>query len=134
MIKRYNSTKTNPFSVRKQASTVFNNGCLIVRGGTAGTYKPATNTSVGSLGIIEVGVTASDANYAATSVLQVDILSKSDVLECDVTTGTATTAIEGTVVDLNATGDGVNVSSSANGQIEVVKVISGTKVLGVLVK
>lgn len=137
MIKRYNGGTNgteNPIYLPKQASTVFNNGCLVRGGGTGGTVRPSIAATTGSIGLITRGVTAQDANYGNSDNLKVDRITSLDLLEADVTAGTATSAMRTNAYDLNANGDGVDVTSTVNGQFLIIDVISATKVRGYLIK
>lgn len=113
---------------RKAASTAFSNGALCTVNGT-GEIIPATSTSTVHVGVIQKAVAATDSDYADTTLVPVLVPCDDTEWSIDVTTGTATEAIEGTYVDLTNS-LGVDVSASAHDAVFVTTFVSGTKIIG----
>jgi hypothetical protein len=108
----------------KKASTAFTNGALVYADGS-GAIQPADSTSGMHLGVILKSVASTDADYAETTKVPVDVPRPSDVFEADVT-GTLTTAMIGNTYDLS-TSLVVNVGAQSKNVVTCVGFISSTK-------
>lgn len=111
----------------KKASTAFAQGDLVYADGS-GAIQPADSTSGDHLGVIMATVASTDADYASTTKVAVDIISPEDKFEVEVGTGTLTTAMVGNRYDLkDATS--IDVTATAKKVITVTDFISGTKAI-----
>ena len=118
------SGKPNIQYFPKVASTAYTNGSLV--NAASGAILAADSTSGDHLGILMRDVVSTDGDYAAASLVPVDVPSDTDVFEVDVTTGTLTTAMIGGFYDLT---DhlGINVSAQAKSVVQIVGFISASK-------
>lgn len=83
----------------KAASTVISVGSLMYPNGS-GAIIPADSTSGNHLGVSMKKVAATDADYASTTKIPVDVVGEDDVFEALVT-GTLTAAMVGNFYDLS---------------------------------
>jgi hypothetical protein len=114
---------------RKAASTVFQVGDFIQYDG-AGTVEPSDGTEQ-LIGISNEEIQTTDADYAVARQLNASLGGFHVEFEIPVITGTATAALEGTLVDVDPTDPrGVDVTTSTVGQILVTKFISASLILG----
>ena len=128
MIKALNNRNSGRVSA-KAASTVFHVGDAVTE---SSGYLVAGGTGKVK-GICNEEVQATDSDYASTRDLSFQAFKEDDEFEFDVTTGTATQAMVGTVVDIdsaNTNPGGLNVSASSNKQVEITRFISAAKVWG----
>lgn len=95
----------------KKASTVIAVGNLMYADGS-GAITNATTTSDYHMGISLKAVAATDSDYASTTLIPVLVPHDTAEFLVDVGTGTATSALIGTYVDLAAAGT-ADVSASA---------------------
>jgi hypothetical protein len=115
----------------KVASTAYSNNS-IVRFNGSGAVAMATNSAgqnpfVGLF--IRAAITSAATDYADTTKVPVVIPNSDAIFLAPVVTGTLTTAMVGTYVDLDATSVGINVSSSTQDALLVVGYISATLAL-----
>lgn len=110
----------------KAASTAIAVGDLMFANGS-GEITPATTTSDHHVGVSQVAVTASDSDYAETTMIPVAVPVDDSEFLVDVGTGSAAESIIGTFVDLAAAGT-ADVSASSVDALFVTKVISATKI------
>lgn len=108
----------------KKASTAISLGALMYPDGS-GAIQPAITTSGEHLGVSMKKIVSTDADYASTTKIPVDMVGPDDIFEADVT-GTLTTAMVGTYLDLS---DSVTVNAAATSKKVVLCVgfISATK-------
>jgi hypothetical protein len=95
----------------------------------SGVVVKATATSGDHAGIIQRAVVATDADYATSSMVPVDVPTAEDTFLADVKTGTLTTAMIGNQYDLHADGDGIDVTASAKKVVTVVGFVSASKAI-----
>lgn len=105
-------------------STVYYNGGLVYPNGS-GAVIPADSTSGNHIGVAIEAIPATDARYATAGKIAVDVIDDNDIFEADVT-GTLTTAMVGTYLDLS-TSVLVNAAASAKDAVLCVGFISATK-------
>lgn len=115
----------------KVASTAYSQNAM-VRFNGSGAVAQATNAAgqnpfVGIM--IRAAITSADADYASTTKVPVIIPNADAIFLAPVVTGTLTTAMVGTYVDLDTTGVGINVSSANQDALLVVGFISSTVAL-----
>ena len=112
----------------KTASTALSNGSAVKL--TSGKLVVATANEVA--GIVLRDVVSTDADYAGTTMLPVDVPQQDDVFEIDIASGTshgfAATDV-GTKFDLDATGLLLNTDGTTNKTALVVGFVSSTKAL-----
>lgn len=109
----------------KAASTAISYGALIQPDGSGATIA-ATSSSLQHLGVSLRAVVSTDADYAtAGAKIPLDVIGEDDVFEVDVT-GTLTTAMVGTHLDLS---DSLTVNAAGTSHLVVLCVgfISATK-------
>lgn len=109
----------------KAASTALSYGAILSADGSGGMIA-ATSTTIKHIGISMRSVIATDADYAtAGAKIPVDALGDDDVFEADVT-GTLTTAMVNTYLDLS---DSLTVNAAGTSHLPVLCVgfISATK-------
>lgn len=99
-------------------ATADSNGLVLVAGDV---------TAANLKGVFMDEVTSDSPDYAENTRIRVDIPNQSDVFLADVGTGTATAAMEGHRYDLDSDGN-VDVTSTSNNVVEIVKFISASKV------
>lgn len=108
----------------KKASTAFSYGALVYPDGS-GAIQPADSTSGEHIGVALRAVASTDADYATTAKIPVDVVGEDDVFEADVT-GTLTAAMVGTYRDLS-TSLVVNAAATSKAVVLCVGYISATK-------
>lgn len=114
---------------RKAASTAFAKEAVVADNGT-GEVEPADGSDTEIRGITLKAVTSADDDYADTSELPILVPNRPNApVIADVTTGTATEALEGTYVDLDDS-EGLDVSSSTDDVFFVTKFINASTVEG----
>lgn len=105
-------------------STLYANGALTYPDGS-GAIIPADSTSGNHIGITVEKITSTDPRYTTAGKITVDVIEDNDIFEADVT-GTLTTAMVGTYLDLS-TSLVVNAGASAKDAVLCVGFISATK-------
>ncbi len=131
---KFINNRNNGLPAKKAASTVFNVGDFIYPDGS-GAYVPAI-PDVPLYGVTNEEIQSTDADYATVRPFQsistpVNLM---DELEIPVITGTATVALEGTLVDIDS-GDSSGVDVTAPGtQIYVTKFIDVATIHGVMAR
>jgi len=119
---RFVKGKTKTVWYPKAASTVFAAGMLVYFDGS-GAIIPADATSGDHIGIIQVAVTATDADYAETTKVPVTVpLEKDAEIEAEVS-GTLTTGLVGTTMDL-VDADTVNQAATSKNVVTCVGFIN----------
>lgn len=109
----------------KTASTAFTNGMAVKS--TSGQLVAAVANEV--VGIILTDIASTDSDYAVARKVPVDIWTPEDIFEADVITGTLTTAMVNTKVDLASGALGIDVTGTTNKTCLIVGFISTTKAL-----
>jgi hypothetical protein len=127
-IRRYGEPNIFPF--QKKVSTVFAQGdlCSIDANGF---LVPAVqaDTKLVIKGIIQRDVLATDTDYAAATMVAVDVPRAGEAaFEADVLTGTAAQTDVGELIEID-TAKGVDVVATTNPICKVEKIISTTKVI-----
>lgn len=115
----------------KVASTAYSQNSM-VRFNGSGAVAMATNSAGQNpfVGIyIRTAITSASSDYADTTKVPVIIPNSDAIFLAPVVTGTLTTAMVGTYVDLDATSVGINVNSSTQDAILVVGFVSATLAL-----
>lgn len=118
----------------KKASVAFAPGMAVQIDGTTGYVEPADN-STPVLGICNEEVTSASENYAENVPLSISEATYNDELSFIVSTGSATQAMVGRYVPLDAASTGVVVAGisatvSAATPILITKFIDATHILG----
>lgn len=108
----------------KTASTAIARNTTV--GLTSGQIVNSANVN-NIAGVILRDLTSKDDDYALTSKVPVELWIPDDIIECDVITGTLTTAMVGTKVDIAGTFDGIDVTSTSNKNALIVEFVSATK-------
>lgn len=126
MFKRQ-SGKPNLQYFPKKASTAFANGDMVYADGS-GAIQPADATSGNHFGIMLKDIVSGDADYAATTLVPVDIVGPDEIFVVDVGNGSATSALIGTYIDLHDAGS-ADVEASSKDVLLVVGVISASKIV-----
>jgi hypothetical protein len=111
----------------KKASTVFTEGNIVLLD-ASGQLDNATTTSDNHEGIALRTTASTDTDYATTDRMPILVPEQDTVFVADVGTGSATAANVGDFCDLAAAGT-IDLTSGANRAVEVVGVLSATKVL-----
>lgn len=107
---------------KKKASTAIANGALVYID-TDGYLNPASASSTNHIGVSMVAVASTDADYASTTKIPVDIANSStDVFEAEVSAGTVAQTAVGAYYDLNSTGDKVDLSATSVKAVYVVDI------------
>jgi hypothetical protein len=109
----------------KKASTAFASGDLVYADGS-GYIQPADATSGDHIGIIMKDVLSTDADYASTTKVPVDVPQDGDEFVVDVGTGTFTTAMVGNRYDLKDENE-IDVSATSKKVVTITRYISATK-------
>jgi len=123
MFKRKNGEHNIQY-FKKKASTAFTNGGL-VNVDANGFLIPATATSVNHLGVVLKDVASTDADYASTTYLPVDVARTTDLFEADTTSGsTPSQTAVGAFYDLNSTGTSVDLTATTTKQVYVQEILS----------
>lgn len=130
----FKNNRNNGNSYPKKASTVFAVGMAVEIDGTTGFVQPATNTTP-ILGITNEAITSASPNYALNSLINVSEATYNDELTFTVSTGSATAAMVGRYVPLDAASTGVVVAGisatvSAATPILITKFINATTIQG----
>lgn len=128
------NNRNNGITFNKKASTAFAPGMLVTIDGTTGYIIPATNLTP-ILGVCNESVTSADTNYADNSPLNVSEATYNDELMFTVSTGSATQAMVGRYVPVDAASTGVVVAGisttvGAATPILITKFINATTILG----
>ncbi len=127
MIRRITG-KPNIEWMPKAASVAINAHGLVYANGS-GYLIQADATSGDHFGVSLRAVASTDADYALTTKIPVDVPAPSDIFEMDVETGTFTVAMVGNAYDLVADGDALDVSAQAKKVVTIVGYVSATKAL-----
>lgn len=123
------NNRNNGNTGNKAASTVFQVGDFISDNGS-GQLIPSTGLDQ-ILGISNEAVATTDADYATVRQLNFSESVYNDEFEIPVITGTATSALEWTYVDVDPSDPrGVDVTASVAKQILVTKVINASLIQG----
>lgn len=123
------SGKHKEIYLPKKASTAFANGQAVLGDGSGAIEPVNATTDVRLIGFTQKEVTSADSDYASNTKIPLDAFDPSDIYEADVITGTLTTAMVGTRVDIAANGQGIDVTSTGTLQALIVGFISSTKAL-----
>lgn len=123
------SGKHQELFMPKKASTAFANGQAVLGDGSGAIEPVNATTDVRLIGITQKEVVAADSDYAANTHIPLDQFDPTDIFYADVITGTLTTAMVGTRVDLAANGQGIDVTSTGTLQVLIVGFVSATKAL-----
>ena len=122
---RWVKGKTKTVSYPKKASTVFAVNSLVYFDGS-GAILPADSTSGDHVGIVLKAVAATDDDYTDNTKIPVEIpLEKQAEFESEVS-GTLTTALVGTTMDL-VDADTVNQAATSKNVVTCVGFITATK-------
>lgn len=131
MIKR-TSGKANIHALKRAASTVFAFNDVVTKNADGLLIRATASTPRNKIvGLIQCDVLATDADYASSVLVPVDVLGPKDEIEFDVQTGTLTQALCDQFFDL-ADQDAVDVTKQNVKCIEITKVLSTTKGRGFL--
>ncbi len=103
------NNRNNGNTFKKKASTAFSVGMLVEIDGTTGYIQPATNTTP-VLGVSNQEITAASVDYALNTDLNVSEAVYNDELIFTVSTGSATAAMVGRYVPIDAASTGVVVA------------------------
>ena len=120
----------------KTASTAFAFGDMVTVLSTAagdGLLIKATATSTAILGTIQKTVASTDSDYASNTMVPVLVGDADAVWLCDVSTGTAATTDIGEWIDIDDE-NSVDVNAYTLGVMQVVGIVSTTKVLAKIAK
>lgn len=117
---------------KKKASTAFINGALCYID-TNGFLVPATASSVNHLGTIQKTIAATDADYASTTMVPVDVARTVDLFIADVSAGTVAQTAVGAYYDLNSTGDKVDLSATTTKQVYVQDINTANSTVTIIV-
>lgn len=110
----------------KTASTVFAKDSLVAWGGS-GYITPSTSSTDAQVGIVQKAVAATDSDYAATTLLPVEVpMEPTAEMEGDVTNGTLAVTSVGAYFDL-VNASGVNQAASSNDAVLCTGFISASK-------
>ncbi len=128
------NNRNNGTQYKKKASTAFAPGMLVEIDGTTGYIQPATNTTP-VLGVCNEEVTTASSNYAVNSDLNVSEAVYNDELIFTVSTGSATQAMVGRYVPIDAASTGVVVAGisatvGAATPILITRFINATTIMG----
>ena len=123
------SGKHKELYLPKKASTAFTNGEVVVGDGSGAVEPVNATTDVRLIGVIQKDVTSADSDYADNTKVPLDTFDPSDLFFADVITGTLTTAMVGTRCDLDATGAGINVTSTGTNQVLIVGFVSASQAI-----
>lgn len=110
----------------KTASTALARNTTV--GLTSGAIVNSANAN-NIVGVILRDVTASSDDYALTTKVPIELWTPDDIFLSDVITGTLTTAMVGTKVDIASTYDGIDVTATSNKNALIVGFVSTTKAL-----
>lgn len=111
----------------KKASTAFAVGDLVYADGS-GAIQPADSTSGDHIGIIQKKVTATDSDYASTTLVPVLVPQADTMWLADVGTGTLTAAMVGSRYDLKDENE-LDVSATAKKVVTIEKFVSASKAI-----
>lgn len=126
------NNRNNGFASAKKASTAFEVGYFVTYDGS-GHVKPVAAGTDKILGLSNEQITSASANYALTSDISISTpVNILDILTIPVETGTATTALVGTYVNVDAANAGAVDVSAAGTQILVTRVIDSKTILGAI--
>lgn len=131
MFKR-KTEKHNIKFFKKKASTALTLGALASIDSN-GFLIQATATSVNHVGVIMVTVASTDADYAATTYIPVDMVTPTDLLIADVSAGTVAQTVVGEYHDLNSTGDKVDLSATSVKAVYVEDIMAASSQVVVIV-
>ena len=122
------NNRNSGYGSQKKASTAYKVGdCLSID--SNGFLVPGGSGAI--KGISNEQVTSADPDYASTRDLQFQAFKEDDQFEFPVITGSATQTLVGELVDIDSTdARGVDVTASTNNQVEVVRVISTSLIVG----
>lgn len=98
----------------KAASTAFTAGTLVAFNGSGQVTPAASGTTTGLVGVVKRTVTSADADYAATTLIAIDVnLTQDSEFEID-GSGTVTAAMVGTYKDIGADAGTMSVGANTN--------------------
>lgn len=122
------NNRNSGYASQKKASQAYRVGdCLTVD--SSGFLVPGGAGKV--VGISNEEITSASLDYTSTRDLNFSGYKHDDEFEFPVITGSATQTLVGELVDLDATDPrGVDVTASTNDQVQVVRVISTTLIVG----
>lgn len=134
MIKHSSDTEVKILPFTAPASTAFDFNdvvCLNTSGQLAKVTSETPRSAI--IGLIQRDILSTDADYASTKTVPVQIATEVDEFDADVSTGTAVSTMVGKRVDLDDE-DSVNVNGATQKVFEITKIISTSKVRGKFVK
>lgn len=122
------NNRNSGYPSQKKASTAYRVGDVITID-TSGFAVPGGSGK--AVGVCNEQITSADADYASTRDLNFSGFKHDDEFTFPVITGSATQTLVGELVDIDA-GDarGVDVTASTNKQVQVVRIISTTELVG----
>ena len=112
--------KTASTALAKNSTVGFSSGALV-------------NAATEIIGVIKRDVVSTDADYALVANVPVEIWDPEVLYYADVIGGTATTANIGVKYDIDSTYLGVNLNGTSNKVFLVLKVLSTSQVVGMLI-
>lgn len=118
--------RSMPARIPKKASTAMAAHDVVIS--TSGEVDVAVASSILLLGIAMKAVTATDADYASTTSVELEAIDPNATYIADVGTGTATASMVGAQYDLKDKSS-IDVTGTTYKQVKIVGFISGTKVL-----
>lgn len=126
MFKRLSGTHRVEYYPKK-ASQAMAIGDLMYADGS-GAIQKADSTSGQHIGVCMKTIASTDADYAETTKIPVDVADPNDLWIVDVGTGTATAALIGTTIDLKDENE-ADVSATSKNVLTVVGFISATQII-----
>jgi len=134
-----NGSIRNIVWVPKTASTALTKNSVVgfAGSGTVQNVSGATGTSTEIFGVIKRDVKSTDADYASASNVPVEVWDPAALYYADVTAGgSATTANVGIKYDIDTSTSpylGINLGGTSNKSFLILRVLSTTQVVGMLV-
>ena len=129
MIKRMTG-EPNIHPFKKAASEAFDLNDVVTKD-SSGYLTKATATTPRSeiIGLIQRAVASTDSDYASNTMVEVDVPEVGAEFDFDVDTGSAVQSMVGKKYDINDE-DGLNVNLQLTKAVEVLRILSTTKVRG----
>lgn len=122
------NNRNSGYPSKKKASTAYNVGDILTLDSN-GFLVPGG--SAPAVGICLEQITSASADYTSTRDLVFTAYKMDDYFEFPVITGTATQALVGELVDIDATDPrGVDVTASTNNQVKVTRIIDTATIEG----
>lgn len=118
---------------KRKASTALANGSVVTVDSN-GYLIQANATSVNHVGVyIGYTVSSSDADYASTPFVPVDMARPNDLFIADVSAGTVSQTVVGDFFDMNSTGTAVDLSASTVHQVYVQDILPASSQVVVMI-